>query len=72
MEPAPLPEIINEEEKYEVEEIRKYPKKGQETQYLVHWKCYGNKQNQWIAETGLPHAKRVIEDYWSRILSRNL
>ena len=69
MEPASLPEIINEEEKYEVKEIKKYPKKGQETQYLVYWKCYENKHNQWIAETGLPHAKRAIEDYWSRILS---
>ena len=69
MEPAPLPEIINEKEKYKVEEIRKYPKKEQKTQYLVYWKCYGNKHNQWIAETGLPHAKRAIEDYWSRILS---
>jgi len=28
MEPAPPPDIINEEEEYEVEEIRKYQKKG--------------------------------------------
>ena len=46
MEPAPLPEIINEKEKYEVEEIRKHQKKGQETQYLVYWKGYGNEHNQ--------------------------
>jgi len=24
---------------------------------------YGNKHDQWIAETGLPHAKEVIQDY---------
>jgi len=46
-----------------VEEIRKYQKKGQGTQYLVYWKGYGNKHDQWIAETGLPHVKEVIEDY---------
>jgi len=35
-EPAPPPMIINEEEKYEVEEVRKYRKQGKGTQYLVH------------------------------------
>ena len=47
-------------------------KKGMGTQYLVHWKGYGNEHDQWIAETGLPHAKGVIEDYWTRISSQNL
>ena len=70
--PAPLLDIINEEEEYEVEEIRKYWKKEWGTQYLVHWKDYGNEHNQWIAETELPHTKGAIEDYWTRILSWNL
>jgi len=34
--PAPLPMIINEEEEYEVEEVRKHRKRGRGTQYLVH------------------------------------
>ena len=67
--PAPLPTIINEKEEYEVEEVRKHRKCGRETQYLVHWKGYGDKHNQWIVETGLPHAKEAIEDYWARCLS---
>jgi len=66
---APLLDIINEEEEYEVEEIRKYQKKEWKTQYLVHWKGYGNEHDQCIAETGLPHAKGMIEDYWTRISS---
>ena len=70
--PASLPIIINEEEEYEVEEVRKHRKWERGTQYLVHWKGYGNKHNQWIAESGLPHAKDTIEDYWTRYLSRNL
>jgi len=37
-EPASLPMIINEEEKYKVEEVRKHRKCGRGTQYLVHWK----------------------------------
>ena len=70
--PAPPPTIINEKEEYEVEEIRKYRKQERGTQYLVHWKGYGDQHNQWIVETGLPHAKEAIEDYWARYLSRNL
>ena len=34
--PAPPSTIINEEEKYEVEEVRKHRKQGRETQYLMH------------------------------------
>jgi len=70
--PTPPPMIINEEEEYEVEEVRKHGKHGRGTQYLVHWKGYGDEHDQWIAETGLPHAKEVIEDYWTRVLSQNL
>jgi len=61
--------IINEEEKYEVEEVRKHRKHGRGTQYLVHLKGYGDKHDQWIAEMGLPHAKEAIEDYQARCLS---
>ena len=63
IEPAPPPIIINEEEKYEVEEVRKHRKQGWRTHFLVYWKGYRDEHNQWIAETGLPHAKEVIEDY---------
>jgi len=68
-EPAPPPMIINEEEEYKVEEVRKHRKRGRKIQYLIHWKGYGNKHNQWIAESGLPHTKDAIEDYWTRYSS---
>ena len=71
-EPAPAPTIINEKEEYEVEEVWKHRKRGWETQYLVHWKGYGDEHNQWIAETELPHAKQAVEEYWKRYSSRNL
>ena len=69
MDTAPPPDIINEEEEYKVNKIRKHQKKGRRTQYLVYWKGYGNEHDQWIAESELPHTKGVIEDYWTRILS---
>ena len=71
-EPVSPQMIINEEEEYEIEEVRKYQKQEREMQYLVHWKGYGDEHNQWIAETGLPHAREVIEDYWARFSSQNL
>jgi len=33
---APLPTIINEEEEYKVEEVRKHRKHGKRMQYLMH------------------------------------
>ena len=70
--PAPLPMIINEEEEYKVKEVRKYRKRKRGMQYLIHWKGYGDEHNQWIAESGLSHAKDAIEDYWTRYSSQNL
>ena len=70
--PAPLPTIINEEEEYEVEEVRKHRKQERRMQYLIHWKGYGDEHDQWIAESGLPHAKDTIKDYWTRYSSQNL
>ena len=35
-EPTPPTTIINEEEEYEVEEVRKHRKWGKETQYLIY------------------------------------
>ena len=39
-------DIVNEEEEYKMDEIRKHQKKGRGTQFLVHWKGYGDKHNQ--------------------------
>ncbi len=72
MESASLPDIFNEEEEYKVEEIRKHRKQEWRTQFLVHQKGYKDKYDQQITETGLPYAKEVIEDYWTRVLSQNL
>ena len=63
MESAPLPDIINEEKEYKVEEVWNHRKQEYSMQFLVHWKWYGNKYNQYIAETGLPHIREVIQDY---------
>ena len=63
IETALQPKIINKEEEYEVEEVQNYRKWGWGTQFLVYWKGYGNKHDQWIAEIVLPYVKEVIQDY---------
>jgi len=45
VEPAPPPTIINKEEEYEVQ-VQKHRKQGRGTQYLVHWKGYGDEHDQ--------------------------
>jgi len=69
---APSPTIVNEEKEYKVEEIRKHRKQGRKMQYLMYWKGYRDKHDQWIAELGFSHAKEAIENYWTRCLSQNL
>ena len=46
MNPVLPPTIINEEEKYKVEEVRKHRKQGWRTQFLVHWKGYRDEHDQ--------------------------
>jgi len=36
MDPLLLPDIVNEEEEYEVEEVRNHRKQGHNIQFLVH------------------------------------
>ena len=69
MEPAPPLTIINKEEEYKVKEVQKHRKQDKRTQYLVYWKGYGDEHDQWITESGLPHAKETIEDYQMRCSS---
>ena len=63
----PLPEIVGEEEQYEVEAIRnhRYRKwRGEmHKQYLVKWKGYDEYENTWQWWDDLEHAQDVIRDY---------
>jgi len=50
---ALLSDIINKEKEYKVEEVQNHRKQGHNIQFLIHWKDYRNKYDQWIAEMGL-------------------
>jgi len=68
----PLPEIINEEEEYEIEAIRKHRKQKNSIQYLVYWKKYSNEDNKWILESRLGHTKKLLKEYWQIALDQSL
>ena len=48
--PKPLPELIEGEEVYEVENILKHRKRGREHQFYVKWKGYPISEASWEPE----------------------
>ena len=63
MAPSKSPDIINDEEEYEVKEIRGHRRKGQGTQYLVHWKGYDNSEDSWIPQAALENSADLLSEY---------
>ena len=65
--PAPPdPTIINNEEEYEVDEIRGVRKRGRGYQFLIHWKGYSNEDDTWTAESNLGNATDAITEYLNK------
>jgi hypothetical protein len=62
----PPPELIGNEEEYEVEFIRdaRRKRRGQGLQYLVHWKNYPNSDDSWVDHKDL-HAPELLKEYYS-------
>ncbi len=74
--PLPPPELINDEEEFEIEEIldsrprticRGRGKKAYKViDYFVKWKGWTCKHNSWVAEDEMGNAQEVIEEYERR------
>ncbi|SJL18613.1 uncharacterized protein ARMOST_22210 [Armillaria ostoyae] len=72
-EPLPPPDIIDNEEEYEVEAIldhkthKVYGRAGEPsntvTDYLVKWKGYGMEEHKWTKESELGQAQEAIANY---------
>ncbi|KAK0443024.1 uncharacterized protein EV420DRAFT_1649447 [Desarmillaria tabescens] len=71
----PLPELIDDEEEYEIEEIVKQRDKvvghGQNhqtiTEYLVKWKGYPMEENSWVKHSNMANAEELVNEYEARI-----
>ena len=59
----PPPDIINEEEEYEVEKILAHRKQGRGYRYLIHWKGYPNSSDSWEPTANLERASKILQKY---------
>jgi hypothetical protein len=59
----PPPDIINGENKYEVESIIAHQKRGTSSQYLIRWKGYGSNDDTWEQASNLSNAEEILEEY---------
>ena len=61
----PPPDLIREEEQYEVEQIldEHNHRRGRKKQYLVKWKGYPNSDNQWLDAKDMENAQELIAEF---------
>ena len=64
--PPPLPELVDGEEEYIVEEILNSRMFRQKLQYLVKWKGYGIEGNTWEYLENLTHAPEKVTEFHTR------
>ena len=71
--PEPLPEIVNQEEEYEIDGIKAHKTLRKKFHYLVSWKGYSSAEDRWLPESELKHAATLLKAYKKRLkLSRIL
>jgi hypothetical protein len=59
----PPPEIVNDQEEYEVENIVNHQNTRIGVEYLVHWKGYPQEECMWLKEKDLEHAQEIVQEY---------
>jgi nitrogen regulatory protein PII-like uncharacterized protein len=64
-EPLPMPEL-EEEDEYEVEEVRDEKLIEGETHFLVKWKGWPSEYNQWVHHEDMENATEAIQSYSKR------
>ena len=64
--PRPLPELLEEEEVYEVENILKHRRRGRGYQYYVKWKGYPISDATWESESAFSDDGDFLEIYKQR------
>ena len=59
----PPPDIINDEDEFEVEEIKTHRERNGNREYLVAWRGYSEEENTWQPEKDLAHAQQLLRKY---------
>ena len=63
----PPPDLIDEEEEYEIEQILKHGGTPKNCFYLIQWKGYTVEEDTWLKEADLEHAVDILNSYKKRI-----
>ena len=63
MRPPPPLDIVEGEERYEVEEVINSWFYYQKLQFLVKWKVYGHKENSWLLERDIDTVDLIADFY---------
>ena len=61
--PAPPPNLIEGEEEYKIEKILYHCGALTACMFLIQWKGYSVKEDFWVPEQDLKHAKSALSDY---------
>ena len=61
--PAPPPDLSNGEEEYEIEKIIHHRRTPSSRSFLIQWKGYSAKEDSWVPERDLKHAKSTLYSY---------
>ena len=67
--PAPPPDLIDNEEHYEIEKLIRHKGAPTRQQYLVRWKGYSIEEDSWLPETEFTAAKEILQDYKNSLRS---
>jgi hypothetical protein len=59
----PMPELEDEDEEYEVEEVKDEQIKAGHVRYLVKWLGWPSKYNQWVLEADMANAASKIRSF---------
>jgi len=66
----PPPDLIDEQEEFDVEEILDTHIRRKRREYLVKWKGYGSEDNTWEPESNLEHSPLAIADFHKKLSLR--
>ena len=61
--PVPPPDLIDGEEEYKIKKIIRHSGPPSSHSFLIRWKGYSAKEDSWIPEQNLKHAKSALTAY---------